>query len=115
LFQIVEHELQAVFANQVASEDVVSAKQYALGRYQRSGQTVGGTAGGYSGRYFFDEVVEDYYKIPERIDAVTKEAIVNIAREMFVQNIRGMGTLGNCGEEFGQGLQQQVDPLWQSE
>jgi predicted Zn-dependent peptidase len=112
LFKIIEHELLAVFAGQLASEDVVSAKQYALGRYQRSGQTVGGTANGYSGRYFFDEVIEDYYKIPERIEAVTKEGIVDISREMFGQDIRGIGALGSCGEEFVEGLQRQTKSLW---
>ena len=76
LFDIVTHELEAVFDAKVNDADVASAKQYALGRYQRSGQTVGGTASGYSGRYFFDEVIEDYYDVPRRIDGVTKEGIV---------------------------------------
>src|SRR5690606_35158910 len=80
LFKIVEAELQAVFEGNIIDQDVISAKQYALGRYQRSGQTVGGTVSGYSGRYFFDEGIEDYYKIPERIEAVTKERIIEISR-----------------------------------
>lgn len=115
LFKIIENELQAVFAGQIANEDVVNAKQYALGRYQRSGQTVSGTANGYTGRYFFDEVIEDYYKIPERIDAVTKESIVEIACAMFHKNVRGMGALGSCGDEFVSSLQKQVEPLWTQE
>ncbi|HTE58489.1 MAG TPA: insulinase family protein [Verrucomicrobiae bacterium] len=113
LFDIIERELQLVFEAQVADKDVTSAKQYALGRYQRSGQTVGGTAGGYSGRYFFDEAVDDYYKIPERIEAVTKERIVQVSRQMFDEKVWGMGALGSCGEDFAQTLQQQVRPLWQ--
>jgi predicted Zn-dependent peptidase len=112
LFKIIENELCAVFDGNVAENDVISAKQYALGRYQRSGQTVGGTVSGYSGRYFFDEVIEDYYKVPERIEAVTKERIVEISKAMFVENIRGMGALGSCGEDFVQQLQQQIMPLW---
>jgi predicted Zn-dependent peptidase len=114
LFDIIEHELQAVFAGQVASNDVTSAKQYALGRYQRSGQTVGGTMGGYAGRYFFDGVVEDYYKIPQRIEAVTKERIVDISRDMFHEKVRGMGALGSCGETFIKDLHAQVQPLWKA-
>ncbi len=112
LFEIVEHELQAVFAGKIAAKDVQSAKQYALGRYQRSGQTVGGTTGGYSGRYFFDGVVEDYYKVPERIEAVTKERIVATSKDMFAEKVRGMGALGSCGEDFVRELHQQVEPLW---
>ncbi len=112
LFGIIERELGAVFAGQIAKDDVASAKQYALGRYQRSGQTVGGTMGGYSNRYFFDGVVEDYYKIPERIDAVTKERIIKISQELFAQKICGMGALGSCGEDFVATLHRQVEALW---
>src|SRR5690606_34196321 len=97
-------ELQAVFDGNIIDQDVVSAKQYALGRYQRSGQTVGGTVNGYSSRYFFDEVVDDYYKVPERIEAVTKERINDITRALFADNINGMGALGSCGEDFAKEL-----------
>lgn len=112
LFDIIQTELQAVFAGKVNAKDVESAKQYALGRYQRSGQTVGGTANGYAGRYFFDGVIEDYYKVPDRIEAVTKQAIVKVAKDMFAENVRGMGALGSCGEEFVTKLQKKIKPLW---
>jgi predicted Zn-dependent peptidase len=112
LFNIITRELESVFEAKVNDTDVAEAKQYALGRYQRSGQTVGGTASGYSNRYFFDEVVEDYYKIPERIEAVTKEAIVDISRAMFAEDIWGMGALGSSGDEFVDKLHAQVKPLW---
>ncbi len=114
LFKIVEAELQAVFEGNIIDQDVISAKQYALGRYQRSGQTVGGTVSGYSSRYFFDEGIEDYYKIPERIEAVTKERIIEISRALFSENISGMGALGNCGEEFVHELYEQITPLWKT-
>lgn len=114
LFEIIETELQAVFDGNIIDQDVVSAKQYALGRYQRSGQTVGGTVNGYSSRYFFDEVVDDYYKVPERIEAVTKERINDITRALFADNINGMGALGSCGEDFAKELHEQLKPLWKS-
>src|ERR1700741_2021570 len=75
LFDIMTREIEAVFEAKINDKDVAEAKQYALGRYQRSGQTVSGTASGYSNRYFFDEVIEDYYEVPQRIEAVTKEGI----------------------------------------
>jgi len=112
LFDIITHELEAVFEAKLADSDVTAAKQYALGRYQRSGQTVSGIASGYSGRYFFDETIEDYYDIPNRIDAVTKNAIVSIARNMFKDQIWGFGCLGSSGEEFVDQLHTQVSPLW---
>lgn len=113
LFNIITQEIEAVFESKLNDEDVASAKQYALGRYQRGGQTVGGIASGYSTRYFFDEQIEDYYDIPSRIDAVTKEAIVSVARGMFADNVWGLGCLGSVGEEFVDQLHERVKPLWQ--
>lgn len=115
LFDIMLRELIAIFENKVQPEDVVSAKQYALGRYQRSGQTVGGTANGYSGRYFFDEVIEDYYEVPKRIEAVDMERIRNVSRAMFAENIWGLGVLGSAGLPFVEHLHKQLAPLWSHE
>ncbi len=113
LFNIITRELEAVFVGDIAAADIASAKQYALGRFQRSAQTVSGTSAGYSGRYFFDDVIEDYYAIPKRIEAVTKEGIVDISRQLFADHIWGLGGLGSCGEDFIDELQTHVRALWQ--
>src|SRR5690606_37917668 len=73
LFEIMTREIQQLREGHMSDDDVVSAKQYALGRYQRSAQTVAGTANGYSNRFFYDDEIDDYYEIPARIEAVTKE------------------------------------------
>jgi predicted Zn-dependent peptidase len=112
LFRIVIDELTKVMAGGLASSEIEAAKQYALGRFQRSAQTVGGTANGYTGRYFFDGVIEDYYRIPERISAVEKQTIVRIARELFAEKLWGFGVLGDCGETFAEELREQLAPLW---
>ncbi len=112
LFDIFVDEIQKVFKSKLKDEDIKAAKQYALGRFQRSGQTVGGTMSGYTGRYFFDGVIDDYYKIPERIESVTKESIVNITKELFSKNIWGIGGLGSSGEDFLHALQEKISPLW---
>lgn len=112
LFEIITKELEEVFAGNISDEDIDAAKQYALGRYQRSGQTVGGTASGYSFRYFFDDVIDDYYKVPERIAAITKKGIIDASKSLFVDNTWGLGVLGNASEDFLNKLQLQVKPLW---
>jgi predicted Zn-dependent peptidase len=109
---IVVDELKKVVQGDISLSEIESTKQYALGRFQRSAQTVGGTAGGYSGRYFFDDVIEDFYNIPDRIKAVNKEDIVSIARAMFAEKVWGVGVLGNCGEAFARKLQRQLACLW---
>jgi predicted Zn-dependent peptidase len=112
LLSIIVEEVSKVMSGDIKIAEIDATKQYALGRFQRSAQTVGGTAAGYSGRYFFDEVVESYYQIPERIKAITKEQIVDIAGAMFAENLWGIGVLGNCGEEFAEQLREQLGPLW---
>jgi predicted Zn-dependent peptidase len=112
LMDIVVDELTKVMTGQIDADEIEATKQYALGRFQRSAQTVGGTAGGYSGRYFFDEVIENYYQIPARIEAIEKDEIVHIARSMFADKIWGVGILGGCGEEFAGDIRKQLAPLW---
>ena len=112
LFEIVVTELEKIFAGDLDKSDIEAAQQYSLGRFQRGAQTVGGTTNGYSGRYFFDEIIDDYYQVPKRIKAVTKEAIVDIARELFKEDLRGFGTLGNCGEDYATNLQTHIEQLW---
>ena len=113
LLQIVIEELSKVLTGHIADDEIEATKQYALGRFQRSGQTVGGTAAGYAGRYFFDGVIEDYYRIPDRIKAVTKEQIIYVSNAMFTENLWGFGVLGNCGQEFTTHLQDQLALLWE--
>lgn len=112
LFEIIVSELEKIFDGDLSKEDIEAAQQYALGRFQRGAQTVSGTANGYSGRYFFDESIDDYYAVPKRIKAITRESIVDVAREMFCEQLWGFGSLGNIGEESAAGLQDNIAALW---
>src|SRR5665213_680763 len=115
LFDIVVEELYKVFSGKLASKDIEAAKAYALGRFQRGAQTVGGVTSGYAGRYFFDDVIEDYYQVPQRIKAVTKQAMVDVAKSMFEEGVWGFGVLGNCGIDFVRELQERILPLWEND
>jgi predicted Zn-dependent peptidase len=114
LFNIIVDEMHKVLSGEILPAEIEATKQYSLGRFQRSAQTVGGTASGYSGRYFFDEVIEAYHDIPERIKAVNKSIIVDVARQMFADDVWGIGVLGDCGEEFVRDLGDRIEPLWRS-
>lgn len=113
LFDIVIEQLQNLFRGELAEADIAAAQAYAIGRYQRSAQTVSSTASGYTGRYFFDEYIDDYYKIPERIKAVTKQSIVDITRAMFADGIGGLGVYGNVTPQLAGQLSDQIAGLWQ--
>ena len=112
LLKITVDELHKIMAGDIQDSEIKSTKQYALGRFQRSAQTVGGTAGGYAGRYFFDGVVDNFYQIPDRIKAVNKSKIIAVTTDMFNDGVWGFGVLGNCGETFAHQLQTQIAPLW---
>ncbi|MDB5164832.1 MAG: hypothetical protein JWL89_458 [Candidatus Saccharibacteria bacterium] len=114
LLDIIVQELSKVLAGDIQDDELEATKQYALGRFQRSAQTVGGTASGYAGRYFFDGIIDDYYRVPERIKAITKDQIIEVARGMFAEDVWGFGVLGNCGQEFAVELQNKLAPLWQA-
>ncbi len=64
-------------------------------------------------RYFFDEHIDDYYKIPERIEAVTKQDIIDITRAMFADGTGGLGVYGSCNPKLAAELSEQIQPLWQ--
>ncbi len=113
LFDIMTEQLGNLFSGEIAEADIAAAQAYSIGRFQRSAQTVASTANGYTGRYFFDEFVDDYYKIPERIQAVTKQSIVDVTRAMFADGVGGLGLYGKCSPDLAHKLNKQLAVLWQ--
>lgn len=114
LFEIIVREILRVKAGDISREDLEAAKQYWLGRHQRGAQTVSGTMNGYTGRYYFDGITNDYNAIPERIKAVTKDCIVQATNRMFADNIGGLAVLGGGGRsrELTERLNEMIQPLW---
>ena len=114
LFEITVRELTRVRAGDISAKDLEAAKQYLLGRHQRSGQTVAGTLAGYGGRYFFDDVINNYHAIPERIKAVSRERITKVSKRLFSDKIGGLGVLSTNPRrrELADQLNEQIRPLW---
>ena len=113
LLDIVTKEINRTKDGRVSANDLEAAKLFALGRYQRSAQTVSGTASLYSNRYFYDEVIEDYYEVPNRIKAVTKDGIIDTVNAIFKAGIKGFGVLGSCGDSYTQDRYAQIKDLWE--
>lgn len=113
LFDIIIRELQAIRQGEIVEADIEAAKQYMLGRYQRSGQTVGGTVAGYTNRYYYEDEIDDYYDIPKRINAVTKTRIIKTTELMFTDKTWALGFLGSAGKPLANELYGQISTLWQ--
>lgn len=111
LCDIVLSEIKKVKDGKIDESDLEATKQYALGSFQRSMQTVGAVAGAYN-RYFFDGYVEDIRAVPARIKAVSKKDMASAMNRMFEGNIGSVGVLGGTDRKIATQLQEQLQPLW---
>jgi predicted Zn-dependent peptidase len=84
LFEIIATELKAVMDGKLTDKEIEAAKSFGLGRYQMGAQTVSQISGFYTNRYFADDFIKDYNKVPDLIRKVTREKIMATAQE-FVQ------------------------------
>jgi predicted Zn-dependent peptidase len=87
LFDIIVRELRAVMDGKITEAEINAAKSYALGRYQMGAQTVSQISNFYTNRYFADDVVKDYEKVPESIKNTTLECMIDTARDFIGHNI----------------------------
>ncbi len=113
VFEIIVKELRRLQDGVLDDEDLEAAKQYSLGKYQRSAQTVGGVMSGYSGGYFFDGRVEDYFGYPERVKKVTKEDVIGVVRSLFADKNWGLTVMGTDKQDLAKQLNEQLAVLWQ--
>lgn len=113
LFEIIICELREIFKGGLTKEEIAAAKQRRLGAHQRGHQTVAGMANYYASRYFFDDTYIDYHTLPDRIKSVTKTQITNGAKELFSENVWGLGVLGNPVKGEVNSLVEQLNQLWE--
>lgn len=111
LSEIILTEIKKLQNGIIDDQDLENAKQYALGSFQRSMQTVGSVAGAYS-RYFFDSYIEDMRAVPTRIKAVSKADVQRAVSLMFSENLGGVGVLGGTDSSIVNKLSEQLQPLW---
>ena len=86
LFDIIVRELKCVLDGKITEDELAAAKSYALGRHQMGAQTVSQISNFYTNRYFADGVVKDYEKIPDAINATTRELMITTAESFIAHN-----------------------------
>lgn len=112
LLEITVREVGKILNGDIDVADIDAAKQYALGRFQRGAQTVGGVLNGYAGIYYLENHIDDYYGFPERIKAVKKEMIIEVMRKVFADEVWGLSLLGSAPKELREAAQEKVAELW---
>lgn len=95
LTAIIVREMKKLLTGDISDGDIEAAKSYALGRHQMGAQTAGQINSWYADRYFFDGRVEDFDRQPEYINKVTKEQIIETAREFFTSDCWTVGGYGS--------------------
>jgi len=111
LCEIVLTEVKKIQNGIINEAELEAAKQYALGSFQRSMQTVQNIAGAYN-RYFFDGYIEDMPSIPGRIKAVSKSDMAKAMQQMFAEDLGSVGVLGGTDSSLPSKLYDQLHPLW---
>lgn len=111
LSDIVLAEIKKVQKGIISETELEAAKQYALGSFQRSMQTVHSVASAYS-RYFFDGYIEDMKSIPSRIKAISKRDLTQTMNRLFVDDIGSVGVLGGTDANLAPKLYDQLQALW---
>jgi predicted Zn-dependent peptidase len=86
LFDIISREIKCVLDGSIKQAEIDAAKSFALGRYQMGAQTVSQISGFYTGRYFADDFIKDYDKVPAMIEKVTLERMISVAKEFIDTN-----------------------------
>ncbi|OVE79210.1 hypothetical protein BVY00_01025 [bacterium G20] len=111
LCDIVLAEIKKIQNGIIDERELENAKQYALGSFQRSLQTVQSVSNAYS-RYFFDSHIEDLRAMPTRIKAITKRDIARAMRKLFAEDLGGVGVLGGTDPQIVDKLSDHLRPLW---
>jgi predicted Zn-dependent peptidase len=86
LFDIIVREMRHVLDGNITQAEIDAAKSYALGRHQMGAQTVAQISNFYTNRYFADDIVKDYEKVPESITKTSKDCMITTAREFIASN-----------------------------
>lgn len=82
---IIVREMKCVLNGDIRPEELEVAKSFALGRYQMGAQTVSQISSFYNSRYFMDDHIKDYEKVPDTINNVTMDQMIDAARG-FIRN-----------------------------
>ena len=104
VIELTRQEIERVCDGLIDDRELDEAKSYSLGRYQMGIQTVGQITGWLAERYFFDGIIDDFSAVPGRINAITKEQIIETARDFLRHNCWTLGLYGSTDKAMADQL-----------
>lgn len=115
LFDIIVREFKAVLCGKLTDAEIEAAKSFGLGRHQMGAQTVSQISGFYTNRYFADDFIKDYDKVPDFMRRVTREKIMAVAQDFINANTWVLAAVSSGDKEELVELNQKVAKLFPSE
>lgn len=115
LFNIIASEIKSVLDGNLTDQEIEAAKSFGLGRYQMGAQTVSQISDFYTNRYFADDFIKDYDKIPDYIRRVTREKIMATAQSFVDANTWVLAAVSSGERHELLELNDKVSQLFKSE
>lgn len=115
LFEIIAKEIKAVLDGKLTDQEIEAAKSFGLGRYQMGAQTVSQITDFYTNRYFADDFIKDYSKVPDLIRKVTREKIMATAQAFVDANTWVLAAVSSGDRQEIIDLGEKVSDLFPSE
>jgi predicted Zn-dependent peptidase len=115
LFDIIVREFKAVLDGKLTDAEIEAAKSFGLGRHQMGAQTVSQISSFYTNRYFADDFIKDYDKVPDFMRRVTREKIMAVAQEFINANTWVLAAVSSGDREELVELNEKVAKLFPSE
>jgi predicted Zn-dependent peptidase len=95
LFRLIIAEFTSVANGKFSQIELNQTKQFALGNYQKGYQTVGQILEAYYEKFIFDDRIEEYAKVPDRIKALQRSDIIEAANKSLLSCVPwGLGFYG---------------------
>jgi zinc protease len=113
LFDIIHREISQVLEGKLSQAEIDAAKSFTMGRYQMGAQTVSQISSFYTGRYFADDFIKDYNKVPEMIQRVDLDCITKTAREFINENTWALAAVSSGDRQELVDLSEKLTPLFE--
>lgn len=114
LFIIIAREIRAVLDGKLTDAEIEAAQSFGLGRYQMGAQTVAQISSFYTSRYFSDDHIKDYSKVPDMIRRVTREKIMSVAEEFIASNTWALAAVSSGDRDELLELNEILLPLFEN-
>lgn len=115
LFDVIAREIKAVVDGKLSDEEIEAAKSFSLGRYQMGAQTVSQISGFYTNRYFANDHINEYDKVPDMIRRVTREKIMAVAGEFLTANTWALAAVSDGDRDEILALGDKLEKLFPSD